>query len=307
MRTFKYLALFVGQLLFAACEKDITFDLPDPEPRLALISHFTEGRLFSATLNRSHSIGDTSFYAPPGGSVVQVLSNGLVIDSLVEMPDLFSGQSVWIGQKSPQPGVSYRICAKAPGYPEARGESRLPDTAVEPLLTIAPQAEWKWQAGQQEIPVRIRLPQGFPSQNRFFAFQLESYTGFYDVTPTGFHLVDSFQTPFSVSGALVDGGLLTYSDRQDGLYLVDDISWNNDDLEIRFSVGVHDDQFSARPLCLKLYWRTLSPEYYHYIWSIHRQDLYSLFNEPNVIFNNISGGVGNVGAYRQVLLAHRFP
>jgi hypothetical protein len=55
------------------------------------------------------------------------------------------------------------------------------------------------------------------------------------------------------------------------------------------------------PSKLLIEWRTLSEEFYRYHLSLSRQGNLALpFNDPDAVYNNVSGGFGNFSGYSVV-------
>jgi hypothetical protein len=293
---FACLALFLQ-----ACEKDITLDLPAPSPQLALICHFSDTYPFIATLHKAKAAGDTTAYDFPANASVQVWQDGEMVDSLEAVADPVTGYIIWMGTKTPNRGEVYKIRAEAAGFPVAEGSSAVPESSLLPDIEIALPNQWSRVPNPDSsilirIPVVFRLPPQAPPAGRYFAFQISGMLGaFFPIGPE-LVLVDSFLTNVAVGGKAVDNQMITYTANSDW-FLIDESAWSmTGGPQLYFEMQV---PAFLEPLGYTANWRALSPEYYRYLWSLHHQELYLLFSEPNMFFNNISGGVGNVGGYRK--------
>jgi hypothetical protein len=79
--------------------------------------------------------------------------------------------------------------------------------------------------------------------------------------------------------------------------LINEKFWSNNRRTIFLDALIPFDPQTERPRRIFVEWRTLSEEFYRYHLSLARQGDNLPLSDPDAIFNNIQGGLGNFSGY----------
>lgn len=292
--------LFVlAWLLLAQCAKEIIIDLPEEQPRLVVVCHFTDGEQFRAKFSLSKPVNDGSKPVIFKDVDATLAINGDFWARFKPDTTIKDKIAYW---ESPQSklasaGVEYSFTLRVAGYPNVQATSSIPhkiplqhvvlgasDVSVVPLGN-----------GLQElrIPLELRLPY-LPVTGRYFAFNLTHETYVYEsFNPPIIDNIQEGRTNF-----LTDGRTFSLlHDIPEPIVLVNENFWADNRRSLYLVARIPFDPDSERPQRIFVEWRTLSEEFYRYHLSLSRQGNNVPFSEPDAVFNNIQGGYGNFSGY----------
>ncbi len=299
MRTFLLLPLCMAFLLFARCAREVIIDLPEVAPKIVAICHFTEGQHFRAniTLSQPVNVGDDP--DQPDAVDATLAINGAFYDVLYRVKG--EGNTYyWRShqQKLAQTGVDYSFVVRVPGYPTVQATSRIPlHQPIDPVVIKAGDVVVESLTdGSKElrIPLELRLNQ-LPASERYFAFNLTHDTEVYESfsPPVLDYSKEQLPTNFLADGRTIS----LLHNIPEPVVLIDEKYWADDRRALYLIARIPYNPQTDRPRRMYITWRTLSKEFYRYHLSLSRQGANLPLNEPDAVFNNMAGGLGNFSGY----------
>jgi hypothetical protein len=97
---------------------------------------------------------------------------------------------------------------------------------------------------------------------------------------------------------LADGRTLALVyDTPEKVVLVNENFWSDDKKVLALDALIPFNPSEQRPRHLYVEWRTLSEEFYRYHLSVARQGNNLPLNDPDALYNNVTGGYGNFSGY----------
>ncbi len=134
MKILNCIAAAAALLLLAACEKTVTVDIPEKQPRLVVNGRLAKDELLHLKVGRSRGILDPSGSGNPEElytvktAVPVIFENGVPVDTLVYQPAEYAYRT--IHNKRVRPGFVYSVAVLAPGFQEVTATSSLPTQSV---------------------------------------------------------------------------------------------------------------------------------------------------------------------------------
>ena len=293
--------LFIGIvcLLALRCAREVVIDLPDEEPKIVAVCHFTDDQHFRANISLSQDVNDGSSPEFPEEVDATLSIDGQFFDVLYrEKGD--GNNYYWRSHlfKKAQTGVEYNLVVRVPGYPTAEGGSKIPEQKpIEPIILNATDVTVATlNDGSQElrIPLELRL-QDLPDQDRYFAFFLNHDTDiFVSLDPLEF----DYRLEQQPTNFLADGRTISLLHNiAEPVVLINENYWADDRRTLYLTARIPFDPETEIPRFLYVTWRTLSEEFYRYHLSLSRQSGNQPLSDPDAVFNNMAGGLGNFSGY----------
>lgn len=283
-------------LLLVGCAREIYLDLPDETPKIVVISHFTPGEPFRAVVTLSQAVYDPAAPETPNSANVALSSEGEFVDRLRRRTN-DAGDIYWESRDTPQVNVPYTLIVQIPGYESTEASSSAPIyVPLSPLtidtenIRVEPLAD---NLAQLRIPLQLTIPAG-PLDNPYFAFNLRHETAVYEDEEHEF-------LDYVFDGAarfLTDG--VTFSllhELDEPAVLVNEKYWTSGRRTLFLDALISFRPPFEKPVHLFVEWRTLSPEFYRYHLSLTRQGSNPPLNDPDAVYNNVAGGLGNFSGY----------
>lgn len=279
-------------LLQWGCVKQVVLDIPIPPEQMAVVCHFTPGMPFVVDVTQTLPIWSNEEPHPVYNATVTIWQDSQMID-ILKLQD--NGQPLFVGTEIVEAGAVYHIQVEADSLPTATSSSMAP-FPIELLPIAANPKQYSIQdlgngKSAMSIPLRIQLA-SFPDGDHFYAFRITHQIERTDIN--GNKTVSFHNTMFTADGRTTS----LLFDVPDHSVLVHEKYW---DINYRY-MNLHavvpissDGSESVRKLTVE--WRTLSPDYYRYYLSLATQRSEGVFVEPDALYNNIEGGVGNFSGY----------
>jgi hypothetical protein len=297
-----------------SCESVIEFKGSEAEPKTVIYSLLHPDSLITVSVAESHAVFEERY--EPGqitNAVVRLYRDGDLIETLTyvpaeAVPDYYPANpySKYVSQMTrPVPGSTYRIEAEVPGMGKASGEARLPDpVTITGIDTTTVISEW----GESQIVVKLQFQDPAGTDN-FYRFSARSVSGSYP---------GNKQEPYSPMIPVV----VTENNISYGAYTEPLIAPQQEDDIFGMYLENHyylftDELISGKEYGLTLKYQHTYPqieyfEFVHAIFSLHSisRDLYlylqsysahmqtrdNFLAEPVLVYTNIKGGLGVVGA-----------
>jgi hypothetical protein len=286
-------------LLFARCAREVVIDLPEEEPKIVAICHFTEGQHFRANITMSQPVNVGDDPDQPDAVDATLAIKGAFYDVLYRVKG--EGNSYyWRShqQKLATAGVEYSFVVRVPGYPTVQASSRIPfHRPIDPVVITSGDLVVETLAdGSKElrIPLELRLQQ-WPDSERYFAFYLTHDT---DVYESFVPLLLDYTKEQQPTNFLADGRTISLLHNiPEPVVLIDEKYWADNRRALYLVARIPFDPDTDRPRRMYITWRTLSKEFYRYHLSLSRQGANLPLNEPDAVYNNMVGGLGNFSGY----------
>lgn len=286
-------------LLSARCAREVIIELPEEEPKIVAICHFTDGQHFRVRISLSKPVNDGSKVELQQEVDATLSVDGAFWDRL--KPDTTEKGKItyWEShqQKIAKSGIDFSISVRVAGYPSVQSSSRIPPHVdLEPIvlsaadISVEPLADGM---GELRIPLTLRLTE-LPEGDHFFAFNLTHETEVYEtLNPPILDFTEEGQTNF-----LTDGRTFSLlHDIPEPVVLVNENYWADDRRTLYLVARIPFDPSTERPRRIFVEWRTLSEEFYRYHLSLSRQGGTLPFSDPDAVYNNIEEGYGNFSGY----------
>lgn len=281
-------------LSLIACAREVVIELPEEKPRLVAVSIFSPNQPFRVKIQISQSVYETGQNPVPAIADVSISKNGSFVDKLYKAYSA-EGGVYWESRDTAVVNEKYSMVVRVPGYPTLEASSQVPVfVGLEPVVfTLQEIDTFRYSDNLYELrmPVTFNVAD-MPEKGRYFAFRLSHETKVYDPDSSPPRYVATTITDSTYFQA--DGRTLALlSNIPEPLVLVHENYWNDHRTSLSLSVRIPFNPNRDRPQKLLMEWWTLSEEFYRYHLSLSRQSFSLPFNEPDAVFNNISGGYGN--------------
>lgn len=292
--------LFVlATLLACGCAREVVIDLPEEEPKVVAICHFTEGEHFKVNISLSQEVNDGSDPEFPGEVDVTLSVNGQFYDALYRERGV-GNTYYWKSHKAkiPREGIRYNLDVRVPGYPVAEAGSSIPrHYGIGPfqILTSDLQvSEIGNGMNELRIPIELKLDE-LPDHGRYFAFFLNHDMQVYESLspPVADYTKEQVPTNFLSDGRTIS----LLHNIPEPVVLVNENYWDDNRKSLFLTARIPYDPDTERPKKLYISWRTLSEEFYRYHLSLSRQGGNLPLSDPDAVFNNVEGGLGNFSGY----------
>ncbi|MCC6413298.1 MAG: DUF4249 domain-containing protein [Saprospiraceae bacterium] len=300
MRYFKMVvfttALFV---LMFRCASEVIIDLPDEEPRIVAVSHFTDGQPINVRVTISQPIYASGEPEIPVKADVSISTGGQFLDKLRSVFDEFGGL-YWESRDSAETGETYSLVVRIPGMETIEAQSYVPyHSGLRPMeinsedIRIVDLDETR---KAYRIPMELRLER-LPKTKRYFAFHLRHEIDVYEIVdgePMYHHTYQTDSTYY-----LADGRTLSLlHNLVEPVVLINENLWDNSDQSLQIEALIPFKETVEKPRRIMVEWRTLSEEFYKYHLSLARQgNNNSPLNDPDAVYNNVLNGYGNFSGY----------
>lgn len=289
--------LFLLALAHWRCAREIFIELPDIPPQIVAVSHFTDGQPFRVEVSISQGLFDAGDPTIPEVADVTISKGGQFLDKLRRAYSE-DGKLYWESRDTAFTGIDYALAVRIAGYPLAEAGSSVPEYAGLRPVVLNP-ADIRIESladGRSALRAPLVLEvANMPESDRFFAFNLRHETEVIQVI-NGQPIVDySYE---SGSFFLADGRTLSLLHNiPEPVVLINEQFWSNNRRTIFLDALIPFDPETERPRRIFVEWRTLSEEFYRYHLSLARQGDNLPLSDPDAVFNNIRGGLGNFSGY----------
>jgi len=310
-----YVASVVVMLISSiSCESVIEFKGSEAEPKTVIYTILQPDSLITVSVAESHAVFEERY--EPGqitDAVVRLYRDGEFMETLTyvpaePVPDYYPANpySKYVSQVTrPVHGSTYRIEAELTGMGKASGEARLPDpVTITGIDTSTVLNEW----GERQIIVKLRFrdPAGTENLYRLSARAINGiYTG--DKEEPISPLMPVVVTETDISYGAYSEPLISPKQEDDifGMYLQNTynlftdelISGKDYSLTLQYGYRYPDiEYYEFDHACFSLH--SISRDLYLYLqsYSAHIQTRDNFLAEPVLVYTNVTGGLGVVGA-----------
>ncbi len=297
MHKLRLLTLCMTCLLLLRCAREVIIDLPEEEPKVVAICHFTEGQHFRAYISMSQPVNEGDDPDQPSAVDATLSINGAYYDLLYkEKGD--GGRYYWRShlQKLPRTSVEYSFVVRVPGYPTVQSSSSIPvHRPIDPIKLMQGDAKIETLSdGSKELRIPLELYlQEAPGPEPYFAFYISDDTDVSESSdPSDTYTI---QRP---TNFLADGRTISLLHNiPEPVVLINDNYWADGRRTLYLTARIPFKLATERPRTLYITWRTLSKEFYRYHLSLSRQGSNLPLSEPDAVYNNMIGGLGNFSGY----------
>ncbi len=287
----------MASLLLLRCAREVIIDLPEEEPKVVAICHFTEGQHFKAYITMSQPVNEGDDPEQPSAVDATLSINGAYYDLLYREKGE-GNRYYWRShqQKLPRTGVEYSFVVRVPGYPAVESSSSIPaHRPIEPIKLKQGDALLETLSdGSKElrIPLELHL-QDAPGEEPYFAFFISDDTDVSESNdPSDTYTI---QRP---TNFLADGRTISLLHNiPEPVVLINENYWADGRRTLYLTARIPVKLGIERPRTLYITWRTLSKEFYRYHLSLSRQSSNLPLSEPDAVYNNMIGGLGNFSGY----------
>jgi hypothetical protein len=299
MRPVRILTFCLTFLLLARCAREVIIDLPEESPKVVAVCHFTDGQHFRANINMSQPVNEGDDPDQPATVDARISANGEYYDLLYRVKREGGTDYYWRShqEKLARTGVQYSMVVKVPGYPDVSASSSIPvHFPVEKIvIDSAGIVVVNLSDGSKEMRIPLELSMlDLPETERYFAFYLTHDTEVYEPdNPTELWYTEE-QLP---TNFLADGRTISLLHNiPEPVVLINENYWADDRRTLYLTARIPFDDLT-KPRTLYITWRTLSKEFYRYHLSLSRQGGNLPLSDPDAVFNNMAGGLGNFSGY----------
>lgn len=286
-------------VLLARCAREVIIDLPEEQPKVVAICHFTEGEHFRANITMSQEVNEGQDPEEPTNVEATLSIDGAYYDVLYRVKG-DGNEYYWTSHqfKRAETGKEYSFSVRVPGYPTVLSKSSIPEHyPIDPVLLNAGDLKIETLndiSAELRIPLELHLPD-IPDQERYFAFFLRHDTEVYESFEP---LVLDYTQEQRPTNFLADGRTISLLHNiPEPVVLVNENYWADDRRTLYLTARIPFNPETDRPTKLYITWRTLSPEFYRYHLSISRQGGNLPLSDPDAVYNNMAGGLGNFSGY----------
>ncbi len=295
----RYSIWFLVFLLQARCAREVIIDLPDEDAKVVAICHFTADQPFRAKISLSQPVNEGEGPTQPNTVEATMSINGAFYDVLYKEkgPD---NEYYWRSHSSraAKEGIQYTFVVRVPGLNPIQATSSIP--VHHPITPIKLQRSdisiETLGDGSKEmrIPLEIRL-EDLPAENRYFAFNLTHDLDIYEsLNPPIF----DYSEEQKLTNFLSDGRTISLLHNiPEPVVLINEKYWNDDLRSLYLVARIPYKPETEIPRRLYITWRTLSEEFYRYHLSLSRQGGNQPLNDPDAVYNNMTGGLGNFSGF----------
>lgn len=289
------MALFV---LLLRCASEVIIDLPDEQPRIVAVSHFTNGQPINVRVTISQPIYASGEPETPIKADVSISTGGLFLDKLRSVFDEYGGL-YWESRDLAETGETYSLVVRIPGMETIETQSYVPYQSGLRPMEINPQdiriVDLDETRKAYRIPLELRLER-LPKEKRYFAFRLRHETDVYEIVdgdPIYHHTYQTDSTYY-----LADGRTLSLlHNLVEPVVLINENLWDGSNQSLQIEALIPFKENTEKPRRILVEWRTLSEEFYKYHLSLARQGSNLPLNDPDAVYNNVLNGYGNFSGY----------
>lgn len=299
------IALFSLLLMSSTCERPVELDLPLPEPKLVIVSNFTNGEELHVRVSKSRSVLDDSPEEYIGDATVELFVDDIFLESLTLVTPQAPRESPYYKtqQTSIQVGVVYNIKVTAPGFEPVMAQSSIPPRVNLRDFTISDlQIHEGGQPGSLIYSYRVGVSFDDPIKQVNY-YHLNFYQQVQDCLFVGGDtlILRNYLQPVVFSNNNSNNYLQAYFG---GGVLIQDTPFDGQTISLNFPMSV--EIFPENQKLGKIYaeLRAVSEDYYLFHNSLSRQQNAGnggTPSEPIFIYNNIENGHGIFAGYSQTL------
>lgn len=293
------LLIFIVIFFMAAtCERPLDLDIDEPEPRLVVVSNFTNDKALEVVVSKTKSILSSSETEYVLNAKVELYQGENFIETLDLVPPLGKLNPYYTTRVfRPEVNVVYNIIVEAPGFDLVMAQSKIPGNIAIESFDISNLVSFPINDGNVAYRYDVMLSfEDPPAEANYYHLkffqQIINYFNVEGDTILGEPYLQ--QIAFNSNSdnnfliAYFDGGVLFEDGRFDGQMIT---------YTFPLQVQVNPGTEILGQIFVEL--RTVSEEYYLYHNSLSRQqsDPNRPFHEPVIIFNNIKNGSGIFAGY----------
>jgi hypothetical protein len=289
-------------IILSSCEKQVTIEIPEKEPRLTVSGFVGKGEPFGVTVGKSRHIlaGDASSNWQESyivkNAVPVIYENGVAIDTLVYQS---SRQYLTVHNKIVRMGYTYTIKVMAPGFKEIEATTIVPTQSEIAGTTIHRRARVNsYGEDMDDIIVKLNDPAG---EKNFYLIQV--LRAGYQNAGYGIGCISTADKDIETMGGESDP-METESCYDASNLLMKDDNFNGRQKQLKLSAysGAlepwtdHTNGKVYRPF-IRVY--RVTEEYFKYAKSlgIYANGDDNPFAEPVNVFSNVKNGYGMFSTY----------
>lgn len=296
------LLILLGLGLFSTrCVREVDIDLPEQPVRIVALSHFTPGEPFRVEVSLSQSLTAAGDPTIPFNADVAIALEGKFLDKLYRVTD--DGPRIyWESRDLVAPATEYLLSVRIAGIDPVEALSYAPRPVAPSRLEIDTLNMRLIDLADGKVAMRIPLKvfmADLPAEKRYFAFSLAQEVATYPVFNGEIQLDEQpDEYTYESTKFLADGRTLALVyDTPEKVVLVNENFWSDDKKVLALDALIPFNPSEQRPRHLYVEWRTLSEEFYRYHLSVARQGNNLPLNDPDALYNNVTGGYGNFSGY----------
>lgn len=295
----RILTLCLSLFLLARCAREVIIDLPEEAPKVVAVCHFTDGQHFRANITMSQPVNEGDDPDQPNAVDASLSINGEYYDLLYKVKG--DGNTYyWRSHqnKLATAGVEYSFVVRVPGYPTVQASSSIPQHhPLEPIAIDSNNLSIETLSdGSRELRIPLELSvNDLPATERYFAFYLTHETDVYDdsISPANYAYTEEKPTNFLADGRTIS----LLHNIPEPVVLINEKYWADDRRTLYLVARIPYDPLIQIPRRIYITWRTLSKEFYRYHLSLSRQGGNLPLSDPDAVYNNMEGGLGNFSGY----------
>lgn len=288
-------------LLGARCVREVDINLPEQPVRIVALSHFSPGEPFRVEVSLSQGLTAAGDPTIPFNADVAIALEGKFLDKLYRVTD--DGPRIyWESRDLVAPATEYLLSVRIAGIDPVEALSYAPGPVVPSRIEIDTLNMRLIDLADGKVAMRIPLKvflADLPAEKRYFAFSLAQEVATYPVFNGEIQLNEQpDEYTYESTKFLADGRTLALVyDTPEKVVLVNENFWSDDKKVLALDALVPFNPSEQRPRHLYVEWRTLSEEFYRYHLSVARQGNNLPLNDPDALYNNVTGGYGNFSGY----------
>lgn len=284
----------------ATCERPLDLGIEEPEPRLVVVSNFTNDKALEVIVSKTKSIlssDETEFILDANVELYQrdtFLETLRLVPAVGKLAPYYSTH-----QFRPKVGVVYNIKVDAPGFASVMAKSSIPANIEINDFEISDLSVFPGNDGNVLYSYNVSLGFDDPAaeQNYYHLKFFQEIINYSSDNEQGDTILgDAYLQQIAFNSNTDNNFLIAYFD---GGVLFEDGPFNGKTITSTFPLQIQVEPTSELLGNIFVELRTVSEEYYLYHNSLSRQqsDPNLPFNEPVIIYNNIDNGRGIFAGY----------
>lgn len=277
-------------LACTSCERNVKIDLPYPGDKIVLNTFITSDSVLEVHLTKSAtSQSNSTVFQELAGCKAELYENDIYKETLVEKT-VNNGRKYYGSVLKAKSSQRYTLKVTYPGYTGVEGSDEVPKKA-----RFQPIEFWKEANPPDSLrPYRLDLDLDDPAGERNF-YRLRILMASYNASTKRYSVNRNSEIPFIINNLKTNTGFMGFEDNGlDRIVYFTDETFDGNKIRLNLTLRYS----SSERIYLAPEVTTLSKAAFMYLETKQKQldNTDNPFVEAVVVFNNIKGGYGIVGA-----------
>ncbi len=295
--------LLIAIVIFSACEKNVTVNIPQRDPRLVINGWMEKNKNIEVMVGKSRNVlqpinssGNNLENYVVKNAVPVVYENNIAIDTLIYQPSQYKYIST--RNKTIRQGYDYTIKVNASGFSQAESFTLVPSQSEIAEMKRVKNARTN-SNGETEDEVTIKLND--PVETNFYLIQIYS-SSYGSTSGQTIYCVNTTDKDIEPIGENADP-LSTDNCYDGGRLIMKDVNFNGRQKQLRFYINSYElmDHRGSNGMIYRPYVKVyrITEDYFKFVksYSVYYNSSDNPFAEPANVFSNVKNGFGSFSAY----------